>query len=138
MSIYTVTDNVSTVKALDVNQYNNLLTGVMTDQAVTIANDVTLSNSGRLKFSTAVSKIVPGATSLSLRNNADSADNLLVSNAGDVTVRARFLMATAIGKIVPGATSLSYRNNADTQDNLLLTDAGLVTLRNALSIPPSS
>ncbi len=40
-----------------------------------------------LTLSTAVSKIVPGATSLSLRNNADSSDNLLILDSGDVTVR---------------------------------------------------
>src|SRR5437879_2161013 len=37
---------------------------------------------GRLLLSTAASKIVPGATSLSLRNNADNADNILISDAG--------------------------------------------------------
>jgi len=41
----------------------------------------------QLSISTAVGKIIPGATSLSLRNNADSADNLLISDAGNVTVR---------------------------------------------------
>lgn len=40
-----------------------------------------------LTLSAAAGKIVPGATSLSLRNTADSADNVLVSDAGNVTVR---------------------------------------------------
>lgn len=43
---------------------------------------------GQLTISTAVGKIVPGATSLSHRNHADSADNLLISDAGVVTVRS--------------------------------------------------
>jgi len=45
-------------------------------------------DSGALTLSAAASQIVPGATSLSFRNNANSADNLLISNAGAVTVRA--------------------------------------------------
>lgn len=57
-----------------------LVSGLITAQAgVTVTGSVTLA--------TAVSKIVPGATSLSLRNNADAADNLLIDDAGDVTVR---------------------------------------------------
>jgi hypothetical protein len=43
---------------------------------------------GILKFSAAASRIVPGATSLALRNNANSADNLLISDAGAATIRA--------------------------------------------------
>lgn len=35
----------------------------------------------------AAARIIPGATSLSLRNNADSANNLLLSDAGLVTLR---------------------------------------------------
>lgn len=37
----------------------------------------------------ATSKIIPGATSLSLRNAADSADNLLIADAGTATIRGR-------------------------------------------------
>jgi hypothetical protein len=40
-----------------------------------------------LNFSTAAGKIIPGATSISHRNNADNADNLLIDNAGAVTIR---------------------------------------------------
>jgi len=40
-----------------------------------------------LGFFTAASQIVPGATSISLRNNANNADNLLITDAGLVTVR---------------------------------------------------
>jgi hypothetical protein len=45
----------------------------------------------------ATSKIIPGATSLSLRNNADSADNLLISDAGDVTIRNSLVTKGNIG-----------------------------------------
>src|SRR5689334_13899876 len=43
--------------------------------------------SANLKMQTAVSKIVAGATSLSLRNNADSSDNVIVLDNGNTTVR---------------------------------------------------
>lgn len=44
--------------------------------------------SGVLTFSAAVSKLIPGATSFSIRNHADSADNVLITDVGAVTVRA--------------------------------------------------
>lgn len=43
--------------------------------------------SGVLTFSAAVSKIIPGATSFSIRNHANSADNLLIDDAGNATAR---------------------------------------------------
>lgn len=134
-----------------------------TSGAETVGGDLTINSPGRLVMKAAASKIVPGATSLSLRNNADGADNLILTDAGAATIRngltvaaggaaitgtgsisgdttlaARLLMSAAAAKIVGGATSLSHRNNADSADNLLLTDAGLATLRNALSLPPSA
>lgn len=54
------------------------------------------SIAGTLKFTPAVSKIVPGATSLAFRNNADSADNLLISDAGTATVRAALAVGTTL------------------------------------------
>lgn len=48
----------------------------------------------------ATSKIVPGATSLSLRNAADNADNLLIADAGDVTVRGKLLSARINADVV--------------------------------------
>lgn len=41
-----------------------------------------------VRLTTAASKLIPGATSFAIRNNADSANNVLVSNAGGVTVRS--------------------------------------------------
>lgn len=49
------------------------------------AGKITLG--GNLVFGAAASKIIPGATSLSHRNTADSADNLLIADGGTVTVR---------------------------------------------------
>jgi len=47
--------------------------------------------SGSLTFGVATSKILPGATSISLRNNADTQSNLLVADNGDVTFFRRML-----------------------------------------------
>lgn len=100
---------------------------------------------GLLTMSDTASRLVPGATSFSIRDNGNLNDNLLVSNAGNVTVRgtltptgdllpaARIVMGPAAGKIVGGATSLSLRNNADNADNVLVTDAGNVSVRGTVT-----
>lgn len=48
---------------------------------------VGLRLAGNVVMTDAVSEIVPGATSLSFRNNADSADNLIITDAGAATFR---------------------------------------------------
>lgn len=48
-----------------------------------------------LSFSSAVAKIIGGATSLSLRNNADNADNLIITDAGAASLRSDL---TILGK----------------------------------------
>jgi hypothetical protein len=48
--------------------------------------DLTLP--ARLVYSPAISKLVAGATSFSLRNNADTNDNILVADSGAITVRS--------------------------------------------------
>lgn len=63
-------------------------------QAKAICNNIsggTLTNptvSGTLTFSTAASKIVPGATSFSIRNNANDNDNFACLNSGACSIRA--------------------------------------------------
>lgn len=52
---------------------------------------------GNITMSTAASQLVPGATSFSLRNNANNADNLLVSDAGLITLRASATVNPASG-----------------------------------------
>ena len=60
------------------------------------ANGITM-NAG-LTFTNAASKIVPGATSFSHRNNADGADNVLITDAGVVTIRSTLnTVASATG-----------------------------------------
>ena len=158
----TVTGNETVTGNLSVSGTTTLgstTAGATTLGATTVGGDLTIGSAFRLLFGAAVSKIVPGATSISLRNNADSADNVLIADAGNVTVRGsltdtggpftltagdaiitagRLLLNATAAKIKGGATSLSLRNNADSADNVLVADAGTVTLRNALSIPPAA
>lgn len=54
-----------------------------------------LSVAGSLILTTAASKVIPGATSLLLRNNADSASNIAITDAGVVTTRGN-LVAPAV------------------------------------------
>jgi len=59
--------------------------------------------SGNLTFSTAAAKIIPGATSLTFRNNADSADNLSITDAGNLGIRGN-LTAAADFSILQGTS----------------------------------
>ncbi len=56
------TDGVDTVKALDVNQFKDLLTGVMTDQPVTLADGLTVSGGTGATLTTAGQLAVGGLT----------------------------------------------------------------------------
>ena len=64
--------------------------------------------SGNLTFTSATAKIIPGATSLTFRNNADSADNLGITDAGIVTFRNQVtsIISSANNKIEVGANSI--------------------------------
>lgn len=79
-------------------------------QAIT---GTTLSLSGTLTMTATASKLVPGATSFSHRNNADSADNLLITDAGAVTTRST-LTVTAGGLTVSSGTSALQAMTATT------------------------
>ena len=61
---------------------------------------------GDLTFGAAASRVIPGATSLALRNNANSADNILVSDAGAVTIRAG-LTVTSGGAAITGNSTIT-------------------------------
>jgi len=104
-----------------------------------------LTIAGNLTFTAAVTKIIPGATSIQFRNNADTNSNIVISDAGNITFRAglsgittismssTLTMSLAASRIIPGATSLSFRNNANSADNILISNAGAVTFRAGLS-----
>lgn len=115
--------------------------GSLTNHPVAIrANNtkwLSLGVTGTLSMLAAVSQIVPGATSLSFRNNANNADNLLIVDGGTATFRGavsiggNITMAAASAKILRGATSLSIRDSADTTDLMLFNSSG-ITLTNSL------
>jgi hypothetical protein len=67
---------------------------------------------GTLTMTTAVSKLVPGATSFSVRNNADGADNLLIANDGTITVRNRVKMGTNVTEYGSGHEIVRIDNDA--------------------------
>ena len=123
-------------------------------QTITAGN-LTLT-AGNLVFGAASAKILPGATSLLIRDTADANTNVTIADSGAVTVRTSLAVTTgnitatagnvaitagnltfgaASAKIIPGATSLLFRNNADSATNLTITDAGAVTIgRSTLSV----
>jgi hypothetical protein len=78
-----------------------------------------------LTLTAAASKIIPGATSLSLRNNTDSADNLLITNAGDITARLSF---HSLGKAGLGIAVQPNAGVATGGDSTNLTGASQVGL----------
>lgn len=78
----------------------------------------TISMSGALTMTAAVSQIVPGATSWAVRNTANSADNIIITDAGAVTFRS-----TVGGITTLTATSLvgALTGNASTATTLQTT-----------------
>lgn len=69
-----------------------------------------LTVTGTVTMATAVSRIVPGATSISLRNNANSADNLLITDAGVATVRAGLTVTAGGLTVTAGGATISAGN----------------------------
>lgn len=82
------------------------------------------------------SRIIPGATSLSLRNNADSADNLLIVDNGNITTRGgagignsnyALQVVASQGQLIlqsTGGGSVGWTLSANTSDRLTLTRIG--------------
>lgn len=115
------------------NAFNN--TAVLTDTAATITvthiftvnqqmSRITVTATNGITFSQAVGRIVPGATSLSLRNNADSADNLILTDAGAATIRAGATITAGGLQITAG--NLALGTTVQTQ-NALRIAGSLVT-----------
>lgn len=65
--------------------------------------------SGNITLSSAAAKIIPGATSLTFRNNADSASNLTIADAGGITVRNN-IVASAIATGSLGSLAIPWVN----------------------------
>lgn len=83
------------------NRLVSVTTLVVNPTNVTWIDDGTLVLSG-----TAVSVIIPGSTSFAVRNNANTLNNLLVTDAGVVTARAG-LVASAGGLAATGASTIT-------------------------------
>lgn len=100
----------TTAKAAEVNgNFDEIKTkantyGMWVDEACTVTVSHTFSASqtfsaglaltGTLTMATAASKLVPGATSFTLRNNADSANNIQVLDSGATTIRNALTVST--------------------------------------------
>lgn len=90
----------------------------------------------------AASKIIPGATSFSVRNNADNADNLLISNAGAVTLRNTITSnATNASLLKAGDSSTTVlqgqRSDASQQAKIDYTGAGTWSVTGSLLLNTS-
>jgi hypothetical protein len=86
-----ITDaGVVTIRGLTTISTGGLLVssgGIVVTANGVVVNGGGISCSGTLTMVTAVSKLIPGSTSLSLRNNADSIDNLLLPDNGVAVFR---------------------------------------------------
>ena len=75
-------------------------------------SSMTISGTNAITFTAASAEIIPGATSLLFRNNADNATNLSITDAGVVTIRAGLTLVTTApltfgegGNIAAGTTT---------------------------------
>lgn len=113
---------------------NSSITGTLATLAFTATGNITTT--GNISLTTAVGKIIPGATSLSHRNTADSADNLLITDAGNVTVRG--LLTIPAGTVssasanVPQGVAPTSPNNGD----VWVTSAGMFLRASGSTIGP--
>lgn len=138
-----------TVNLIKANASDNIVLGTTVLPAADSAQDFGSPSASwrfgyfnQLTLTTATSQIIPGATSLSFKNNGNSATNLSITDAGLVSVvrgnlavtTGEVVLGATASKIVPGATSLSLRNHADAADNFIILDAGSATLAGTLTI----
>ena len=103
---------------------------------------VNIPTGNTLVMGTAASRLVPGATSFSLRNNANSADNLIITDAGAATVRAgltvtaggltitagSFTTETGTASATSGAATLSKTSGVITSEALTTAAGSQYTL----------
>lgn len=79
----------------------------ITAGGLTVASGNVALTAGNLTFGAASAKIVPGATSFLIRNNADSASNIAITDAGAVTVRAGLTVTAGGATITAGGLTVS-------------------------------
>jgi len=65
-----------------------------------------VATAGNLTFGAASAKIIPGATSLLFRNNADSATNVTITDAGAVTI-GRSTLTVSAGATIGGGSGVA-------------------------------
>ena len=66
---------------------------------------ITLSAQNAITFTHATAEIIPGATSLTFRNSADSLSNVIIADSGEITFRAGLSGITTLG--MSGVATLS-------------------------------
>jgi hypothetical protein len=103
------------------------VTAVQTFSATPVCS-AGISITGNLTMATAASRLVPGATSFAVRNNANGEDNLLVSDAGNVTVRGTL---TSTGTITGTLATAAQPNVTSVGSLTALTMAGNLTFSGA-------
>lgn len=97
-----------------------------------VVGDLTVGDD--LIFSAATASIIPGATSLLIRNNADSVSNVSILNSGAITLAGPSLTFSATSaKIVAGPTALLFRDTTDANTNLTISNAGNITSRGGIT-----
>jgi hypothetical protein len=107
------------------------VTGTLTVSALLTAQAGLTISAGVLTFGASTAQIVPGATSLALRNNANSANNLLLTDAGLATFRNGVLIpAAAAGALAPNSPYSTVPIKWD--DQLLAAPATTITFLNPL------
>lgn len=101
---YTDTALNATAGAPLTNGYQTALVASLNTSGTSYVSGGDLQLGARLVLSTAVSKIIPGATSLSLRNHLDNTDNLIVTDAGAVTIANGLTVSAGGIKSVQGTS----------------------------------
>jgi parallel beta-helix repeat protein len=106
------------------------------DSGATLIDPITITRAtgtvklgGLLQFAAAVSQVVPGATSFAIRNSANSADNIGVTDAGAVTIRSSLNLPAGgitIGSNSAGTEQLTFNVAANTNRQIISQTAGVL------------
>jgi hypothetical protein len=100
------------------------------------SGDLTI-DAGDLVFTKTSAHIVPGATSILIQNNADNATNILITDAGAVTIRAG-LTITAGGLVVTaGGLTVTADGLTVTAGGLTVTAGGITSNAGAIAFTGS-
>lgn len=112
-------------KLLDLSSGMFALTGAATiSSTLQVTGLTTLVPQNALAFSHATAEIIPGATSLTFRNNADNASNMVIADAGSVTFRAGLSGITTLG-LSGVLTSTNTTDATSINSGSIITDGGV-------------